>query len=169
MAASLCFLCSAFPPSFLPHLLLLCVCLWVWQQLQQLNGTPDIIDCLFLPGLSTTSALDYCILYGELMVLLLNVFCVLSFVLMPFLFITFQRGLQSHSTLLCLCSPESLHTIRTAIRSMRPSFPACLPTYLESPSSRPHHLPAPVCTINLPFTTFCLRCLHLGPKIQSQL
>lgn len=95
------------------------------------------------------------------MVLLLSVFCVLSFVLMPFLFIAFHRGLQSHSTLLCLCSPESLHSIR-------PSFPACLPTYLESPSSHPHHLPAPVCTINLHFTTSCLRCLHLGPKIQSQ-
>ena len=120
------------PPSFLPHLLLLCVCLWLWQ----LSSTPErdrlIIDCLFLPGLSTSSAPDYCIQYGDLMVLLLSVFffCVFfAFVPMPFLFIAFHRGLQCHSTLLCLCSPESLHA-----GSLRPSFPACLPTW-HPPSS----------------------------------
>ena len=56
-------------------------------------------------------------------------FVFFAFVPMPFLFIAFHRGLQCHSTLLCLCSPESLHA-----GSLRPSFPACLPTW-HPPSS----------------------------------
>ena len=146
------------PPSFLPHLLLLCVCLWLWQ----LSSTPErdrlIIDCLFLPGLSTSSAPDYCIQYGDLMVLLLSGFFFLCFLLLcPCHFSLLHSTEVSSAIPLCfacvLLSPSTLDLFDP------PSLPAYLPGI---------HLPAPVCTINLHFTTSCLRRLHLGPKIQSQ-
>ena len=65
VVACLCFLCSAFLSSFLPHFApSLCVCLWAWQQQQQQqSGTPErdqlITHWLYLSGLSTTSVLDY--------------------------------------------------------------------------------------------------------------
>ena len=77
------------------------------------------------------------------------------------LFVVFHDGLQHHSPLPSVHQftwdpPHWLHS----------TLPACVPANPVISSISPS---STVCQINLHFTTSCLCCLHLGPKIQSQL
>ena len=132
-----CSLCSASPLSFLPHLLLPCVCLWAAAA----AGEEDqlITHWLYLPGLFTTSGLNHCIQYGDFTMLLFHVFCVLAFAPIPFSLL--PRTEVFSAVLLCflfIFSPEFLQASST-----QPFFPACLPACLQPSSPRPHHAPAP--------------------------
>ena len=116
------------PSSFLPHLLLPCVCLWAWQQ----SGTPEedqlITHRLYLPGLSTTSALECCyFVFSILWVFCLS--CVLAFAFMPFpLFVHVEI---SSAVLLCFppISPALLSSSPLALVSSV-CLPACNPGHL---------------------------------------
>ena len=107
-----------------------CVCAPAEHQL--------IIHWLHLPGLSTTSARDSCVQYCDYTVLLLHVLCVFAFALMSFSSLPSVK--ISSAILFCFCSSVHLSS-STPAPPNPPSLPARL--YLQPPSSRPHHPPAP--------------------------
>lgn len=142
-----------------------CVCLWAWQQQQKQQSTPEsdqlITQLLYLPGLSTTSLLNYQVPYGDLWVphffvfYILWVFCVFCICAHALVFVGSYRNLQRHSALF----PACLLSWVPPASSSQACLPTCNPGHLIHVT-----LESTICRINHLLTTSFRRSLHLGPR-----